>query len=61
MSHDPEIIFAVRRLPDGSLWVDWHSDLYPVLDENGKDTDRVIDLAEEFLAAANEEAAQSAE
>jgi hypothetical protein len=46
---DDDIIFAVRRMADGTLYVDWHKSLRDVIDEDGKDTDKLIDLAEEML------------
>ena len=52
-----ETIFAVRRMPDGTLFVDWHPDIHAIIDENGKDTDRILEIAEELLAAAEEELA----
>lgn len=48
------MIFAVRRMQDGILWVDWHRSLYDVIDANGKDTDKLIDMAEELLEEAGE-------
>lgn len=53
MPENNEVIFAVRRMKDGTLWVDWHKSLYGVIDASGKDTDKLIDMAEEMLAEAN--------
>ena len=54
MPEGSDIIFAVRRMPDGTLWVDWHKELYEVIDANGKDTAKLIDMAEEMLGEAKE-------
>lgn len=58
---EPKMIFTVMQFADGTLYVDWSPELQGAVDPDGKDTDRVIDLAEEFLATANEEAAPRAE
>ena len=51
-------IFSVVEVigSDGKpfLWVDWDPDVRETIDANGKDTDRVIDLAEEFLARGSD-------
>ena len=51
-------------LPNGDkeIELDWHPDLYPVLDElspNGEITDKVVDIAEELIHAFDEEDARS--
>ena len=49
-----KILFSVVQESDNTLAIEWHSDLYPVLDEilpNGEMTDRIIDIAEEILEA----------
>lgn len=52
---EPTTVFTVLRLEDGTLYVDWSPDMYPVVDPDGKDTDRVIDLAEDILGRTNED------
>lgn len=41
-----------------SFEVDWHSTMYPILDDvspNGEITDRIIDLVEEIMQSFDEE------
>lgn len=52
----PKTLFSVQQLADGTLYVDWHPDLYHAVDPDGKDTDRIMEIAEELLCAKNEEA-----
>lgn len=54
MPEESDVIFAVRRMQDGTLWVDWHKSLYDVIDANGRDTDKLIDMAEEMLESARD-------
>lgn len=51
----PTTIFTVLQLDDGTFYVDWSPDLYHLVDPDGKDADRAIDLAEEVLGRENEE------
>jgi hypothetical protein len=51
-------------LSDGTkqIELDWHRDLYPVLDElspNGEITDKIVDIAEELIRAFDEEDAET--
>jgi len=51
-------------LSDGSkqIELDWHSDMYPALDElspNGEMTDKIVDIAEELIHAFDEEEAEA--
>lgn len=46
-------LFSVLQAEDGTLQLDWHPDLYPVIDDNGADTDHIIDFAEELLGRLN--------
>lgn len=48
-------LFAVMQSADGTIYVDWHPDLYSAVDPDGKTTDRVIDIAEELLSAENDD------
>lgn len=56
-------LFSVIQTTDADgnsfFQVDWHPDMYPILDEiypEGKMTDRLIDLAEELMATDDEDA-----
>jgi hypothetical protein len=46
------VIEVTNREGERTFEVDWHRDMYPILDEayaNGQMTDRLIELAEELL------------
>lgn len=62
MSNERRTLFSAIEvtLDDGSkqIELDWNPDLYPVLDElspNGEITDKVVDIAEELIHAADDD------
>lgn len=53
------VLFSVIEVtgePSGvsHMEVEWHPDIAPVVDPDGKDTDQIIDLAERLLTADND-------
>lgn len=50
MAKKRKILFSAIQCDDGTIQMDWHPEIYPWVDENGKDTDYVIDFAEELLS-----------
>lgn len=61
MSTTRRTLFSVIEVTDAvgsrTFEVDWHPDLYPLLDEaspDGKITDKMIDIAETLLDSADD-------
>lgn len=60
MAKKRKTLFSVIQGSDGVLEVDWHRDVLRVVDMDGKDTDPLIDLAEELLERVETEDASEA-
>ena len=60
MTTKRKVLFSVIQGSDGVLEMEWHPSLRPVLDDSGKDTDKVLDLAEEFLERLNDDETEDA-
>lgn len=60
MAEKRKILFSVIQGADGILEVDWRRDLRCVIDDDGKDTDPLIDMAEELLERLKDDEAEGA-